>query len=135
MNTSIYIIDDDSFFRNTYSRVLSTIDNLSVKTFSKGEDALQIIQSEHPDIIILDYNLNRYTSKGILLNGLSVLRKIKSISDEIEVIMMSGEPIINLCDEAIEDGASSFFDKNEFSTSTLKNVIQKLISKKRREIN
>ena len=53
-DVKILIVDDSAFMRNIIRRVLSALHAEQVREASDGEDALEIMRTFVPDIIILD---------------------------------------------------------------------------------
>lgn len=76
-----------------------TAEGQRVKFVLTGEKAIEMVKKESFDIVLLDFKL-----PGI--SGLEVLKKIKDVSPEVKVIMMSGIGDKDLEDKFIEKGAS-----------------------------
>ena len=82
----IVIIDDHPMIRNTISVVLRADPEFDVTGESgDGEDGLQIVLSENPDLLILDLDLPR-------LDGLSMIRRIRANNDKIRILVLSAKP-------------------------------------------
>ena len=69
-----------------------------------GEEALQFIEHETADVIVLDYRLPR-------IDGLEVLRKLKENGRELEVIMLTAHGTAEGAAEAIKLGAFEYLNK------------------------
>jgi len=82
----------------------------SVQTFTEEEDAVGYATKNHIDLAILDIKLKK-------MSGIQVLEKLKKLSPEMKVIMLTGYPTIETAREAIELGASEYcvkpIDKTE----------------------
>ncbi len=89
----ILIVDDEAGMVDVLKGFLSSRGYL-VSTAADGPEALQKVQDEAPDAVLLDVNLPR-------MNGLEVLRRIRKSDPEVGVIMVSG-----LTDE--ETGRAAF---------------------------
>ena len=79
-------------------------------------EALSVIQSEQPDVILMDVNLKGY-------NGLEILTELRQDPnlDEIKVIMSSGMDYQN---ESIEKGADDFIQKPYMPDDLIEKVKQ-----------
>ena len=80
--SKVLVVDDERDFALTLSKRLQLRDVGSAAVFS-GEDALNIIEEEMPEVLILDLKMG-----GI--DGMEVLRSIKAKYPNIEVIMLTG---------------------------------------------
>jgi len=99
-----------------------------IKTASNGDDALNLVRSEHFDIIFLDENM-----PGI--SGLETLNRIKRIYPGIPVIMVTKSEEEDIMDEAIGSKISDYLIKpvnpKQILLTIKKNIDNKrLITKK-----
>ena len=78
---TILIIDDDESFGETLEIFLGDMHCRILRT-NNGKEGLDIVEREHPDLVITDYKMP-------LLNGLQVLKSIKEIDEKIQVIMLT----------------------------------------------
>ncbi len=99
---TLYLIDDEESIRESISMALQP--SYHVKTFSTGESALEHIEKDMPDIVLLDIGL-----PGI--NGIEVLRKIKSLSPEMLVIMITAYEDLQTVISAMKLGAYDYVVK------------------------
>jgi len=76
---TVLVVDDEDVIRDFFSRALT---GYKVLTASSGEEALNIIKKDKPDLVLLDIKM-----PGI--DGIETLRKIKEIDSRIVVIMLS----------------------------------------------
>jgi excisionase family DNA binding protein len=76
---TVLVVDDEEVIRDFFSRALT---GYRVLTASSGEEALNIIKKDKPDLVLLDIKM-----PGI--DGIETLRKIKEIDRNIVVIMLS----------------------------------------------
>jgi len=72
--TKIFLVDDDVMFMESLKQSLNK-EKADVKVFSSGENCLKEMETEVPEIVVMDYRLNGNTDKG--MNGLQVMNKIK----------------------------------------------------------
>lgn len=99
----ILIVDDEASVVNAIRSVLED-DGYFVMSSSSGETALEILDRDIPDLILLDIWL-----KGI--DGLETLAKIREIAPDIGVIMISGHGTIESAIRATRLGALNFIEK------------------------
>lgn len=97
------LVDDEKEFVHTLSERLRTRDLESSIAYD-GEQALDMIKQEVPDVIVLDLMM-----PGI--DGIDVLRHIKSDNPEIEVIILTGHGSDREKRLAEELGAFAYLNK------------------------
>ena len=103
MAYSVLIVDDEDLTLRTISRGL-TAEGFEILTAASGEDAVQIFADEKPDLVLLDIVL-----PGI--DGVEVLRQIKSVSPGSIVVMMSAYHMVDRAVEAMKLGAYDYLIK------------------------
>ena len=74
---------------------------------------------KNPSIVILDYYLNQE-------NGLDILKEIKSVNPNIEVIFLSGQQDMTVAINALKYGAFEYIEKNDNSFLKLESILVKL---------
>ena len=96
----------------------------AVTTASDGEEALQLIRSERPDIIVLDLIMPK-------LQGFDVLQVLKqdSITAAIPVIVLSSLTQEQDKQEALDLGAVAYFNKTTFSLGELVKQVETTLTK------
>ena len=100
----LLLVDDEPDILRVLSMSLKA-DGYEVQTASSGEDALRVFSNEKPDIVITDIKMPG-------MNGIEVLRGVKKIDQETEVIIITGHGDIDSAIEALKYGASDFINKN-----------------------
>ena len=103
MFPSIMIIDDEPSIRQSLSGLLSD-EGFEVTTASNGYEALKAIDSESPDLALLDIWM-----PGI--DGLETLKEIKKSSPFIQVIIITGHGTIETAVKATKLGAYDLIEK------------------------
>lgn len=122
----IYLVDDDAFFLQLLQMQLNdVVSNAEIKTFTSGENLVEALQNEKPDLIVLDYFLDK--ENPYAMDGSQTLDKIKSINSEQKVIMLSGQDNFKVVDHLFEQGVFDYVIKDEFAFNTLKEKIKKMI--------
>ena len=95
-----------------------------VATASDGEEALQLIRSERPDMIVLDLIMPK-------LQGFDVLTLLKqdTLTSAIPVIVLSSLTQEQDKQEALDLGAVAYFNKTTFSMSELVKQVESTLAK------
>jgi two-component system, NtrC family, sensor kinase len=99
----ILLIDDEPDILRVLGISLRA-DGYAVQTASSGEEALAIFARETPELVITDIKMPG-------LSGIEVLREVKNINAETEVIIITGHGDIDSAIEALHFGASDFINK------------------------
>lgn len=99
----IFVVDDDPFITKLVVKRFAP-EGFMVEAFDYGEDCLKEMNRK-PDLIILDYY---FTKPGqVVMNGMEVFDRIKEISPNVLVIMLSGqergEIVLELARKGIDD--------------------------------
>ncbi|MDH4222807.1 MAG: response regulator [candidate division Zixibacteria bacterium] len=97
-----------------------------VETACDGERALSLINQNNFDLVITDINLPK-------VNGLELLRRIKSIDKEAMVIIMSGFGSLDTALQVIENGAYYYFLK-PIDFKNLERVVKKGLEKRKLDL-
>jgi two-component system nitrogen regulation response regulator NtrX len=119
MRSRILVIDDEPAIRDSLRMILEYEDYQFVGAAS-GQEALDVLQRERPDVVLLDIKM-----PGV--DGMEVLRKLRAIDETLPVIMISGHGTTATAVEAIRSGAIDFLDKplsSERVIVTLRNVLR-----------
>jgi len=99
----ILIVDDDEVVRRSYRRSLESL-SCSVESASNGEEALQTMERNPVDVVLLDMRMPGQ-------DGLAVLRTIKQKWPESEVVIITGYPTVDSAKEAVRLGAYDYLAK------------------------
>jgi two-component system response regulator AtoC len=111
----ILIIDDDKTFRVILKEVLIK-EGYHLLEAPSGEKGLEIVKSEHPDLVITDFQMPG-------LSGLEVLQAIIKMKTGIPVIMITGFSDTENIIKAIQMGAFDYLEK-PINHSVLKTAIK-----------
>ncbi len=103
MFPTILIVDDEPSIVQSMKGLLHD-DGFDVLTASNGYEALQIIDNESPDLVLLDIWM-----PGI--DGLETLKEIKSNSPFIQVILITGHGNVETAVKATKLGAFDLIEK------------------------
>lgn len=117
---SVVIIDKQAFFRSGVRQALSEQAGFRVLEGAPDDEALEIIETESPDVVLLDIN---YPS----LSGLELGRKISRHYPHSKVVMLSPNSNDDELFEVIKTGAVAYLSKNT-TTEELVGVIRRACS-------
>ena len=120
-NITIFLVDDDVLCLNLYQQFLKQLGYNNVRLFDNGNDCLDSIASQQPDIIFLDYNMDE-------MNGLDVLRQIKQVNPSIIVLFISGQEDIVIAVTTIQQGALDYIVKSSLNPDKLKSIMERVES-------
>ena len=114
----ILVADDTVTVRKVAARLLSSA-GYEVLEAEDGRQALDLVQNEHPDLILLDLLMPKMT-------GFDVLREMKRIGrlKETPILVMSGVFKKDVLDFLHAAGVSGFLDKEQIKDSLLFRVQQ-----------
>jgi excisionase family DNA binding protein len=116
---TVLIVDDEEVIRDFFTRTLT---EYRVLTAASGEEALYIVKTEKPDLVLLDIRM-----PGI--DGIETLRQIKNIDENTAVIMLSAHGTLKTSVQAARLGAHDSIAK-PFDLEEMKSVIQGAITDK-----
>ena len=101
----LLIVDDEPKLTEVLKGFLARR-GFEVWTACKGEDALSLIQTHQPDVLLLDLHLG-----GCGLQSLDVLRKTTAVSPNTTVIVISACTDTDTKAEVLRLGARRYLDK------------------------
>ena len=103
MEKKILIVDDEERVVQSITGVLED-EGFRVVQAESGEEAIKVFQQEEPDIILLDIWMPG-------MDGIEVLKRIKGIAQDCQVIMISGHATISTAMASVKLGAFDFIEK------------------------
>lgn len=124
---NIFIVDDDPVQSTMLADHLSKYSYLNIQSYSSGEDCMANLEKEKPQIIFLDYYFDKVGAGA--MNGLEILKAIKSKSPQTEVVMWSGQDKIEVAVNTMKYGAFDYIVKSESAFHRSENVIFNIVRK------
>ncbi|NUM82208.1 sigma-54-dependent Fis family transcriptional regulator [bacterium] len=113
----ILVVEDNATMREGITEVLQK-QQYQIVTASNGRDALSLFKKHRADLVITDYKMNP-------VDGLTVLKEIKTASPDTEVILITAFGTVDVAVEAMKLGAADFITK-PFSPDELSVKIEKI---------
>ena len=95
----VLIVDDEAILRQSLGKYLK--DSYQVVMAGTGEEALELIEKQDFDILVIDVRLPGRT-------GLQVLREVKESKPYIESIVITAYPSVELAVEARKLGTADY---------------------------
>ncbi len=125
----ILVVDDEKDIRDLISQILFDEGHL-VKLAHNSSSAMQYINTEVPDLIVLDIWL-----KDSEMDGIEILKSVKSNNPLCPVVIISGHGNIEIAVAAVKQGAYDFLEK-PFNIDQLVLVINRALeaSRLRKEV-
>jgi DNA-binding NarL/FixJ family response regulator len=83
MAIKVSIIEDDDWIRENLATQISRTPGLQlVRTCRDGEEALEILPKDTPDVVLMDINLPK-------LNGIECVRRLKALLPAVQILMLT----------------------------------------------
>ena len=103
LQKTILVVDDEDDVRDSVREVLSD-EGYRVVDTADGTRVLDMIRTERPELVLLDIWMPQ-------VDGIGLLKEIKSQEPEINVVMVSGHGNIHTAVTATKYGAFDFIEK------------------------
>lgn len=101
--SKLLIVDDEIDVREFAKRFFAKR-GIDVYTASGGIEALKIIDEDHPDLVLLDIQMEE-------INGIEVLQRLREANNDIKVIMVTGTEDPKIINEANGLGVRGYVHK------------------------
>ena len=102
MKNKILVIDDEIGPRESLKILFK--DTYDVSVANNGEEGIQAVEKESPDLVILDLKMPG-------MGGIEVLQKIKVLSPRTSVIILTGYGTPEVAQQAQRLGVASYLNK------------------------
>jgi len=103
MDKKVLVVDDEERVVQSIAGVLED-EGFKVASAKSGKEAIGIFQQEKPDVALVDIWMPG-------MDGMEVLKRLKGISPDCQVIMISGHATISTAMTAVKLGAFDFIEK------------------------
>ena len=116
MKKKILIVDDEEGVRESLKLILEEKYDLTLA--SDGNECLKSLKANPQiELVLMDIKMPR-------MNGLEVLRQIKSLNPQMNVVIVTGYRSVETAQEAIKMGAGDYIIKPSIDSSGAKNVFR-----------
>lgn len=114
---SLCVIDDDSSIRELFSEALG--DQYDLETYEDGQEGMEALEEELPDVLILDLRL---PGKG----GLEIMEEVHERWPDLQVIMVTAHQDVESAVQAMKYGAFDYVVK-PFDLEEIEVVIERAL--------
>ncbi|MDX2129126.1 MAG: sigma-54 dependent transcriptional regulator [Chloroherpetonaceae bacterium] len=121
----VFVVDDDPSFRTLLVKILSK--DYEVTPFSIPSECVKSVESNPPNLVVTDFSMPE-------INGVELVRMIKSKTPEVPVIVLTAFGSIEMAVQALQAGAFHYLEKKfsdpTFTTSNftvLRTLVQRAI--------
>lgn len=117
----ILVVDDEPLTRKSLCEILK-IEGYKVDQASDGEEALELIKNNRPEIIVTDLKMPK-------VDGLALLREVKLKYPDIAVVLATGYGSIETAVSAMKEGAFDYVTK-PIIDNEIKIIIKRIYKQK-----
>ncbi len=122
MKPKILVVDDERDICKALAFLLGQ-EGYAVTTANSGEQAIQQLNEEHFDVVLTDLKMGK-------IDGMGVLEKVKDMTPDTKVIMMTAFASLESAIEAMKRGAVDYIVK-PFHNEEIKLAIKRILEQKR----
>ncbi|MBI5882858.1 MAG: response regulator [Elusimicrobia bacterium] len=119
MAKTVLVVDDDAYLRKTLVAILRSL--YEVVEAANGKDALDLVGSKRPDLVLLDMTMPD-------LSGIEVLAALRKARQAVPVLMLTAEQDIGLARQSLDLGASAYITK-PFEPATLLSEVGRVLDR------
>lgn len=116
--TRIFVVEDDPMYQRMVKYIMELNPDHEVHLFTTGQECLQHLNLQ-PDIVSLDFTLPD-------MNGVEVLKKIKSFNQDIGVVVLSGQQDVATAVQLLKEGAFDYITKDNETKERLLNTLNNI---------
>jgi len=114
----IFVVEDDEWYSRLLVHTLSLNPDYEIQSFGTGKDCLANLHQQ-PDVVTLDYRLPD-------MKGLEVLKQIREINEDIQVILISEQDDIEMVVTLLRLGAYDYIVKSKDIRERLLNTVSNI---------
>ena len=103
MKARILVVDDEAEIRRSVRMILE-YEGYDVMEASSGPEGIALVEKESPDLVFLDVKMPG-------MDGLEALQRIRTVSETLPVVIISGHGTVSTAVEATKAGAFDFIEK------------------------
>jgi two-component system NtrC family response regulator/two-component system response regulator HydG len=118
----ILIADDEEAARRSLAQILSE-DGYQVSLASNGEEALNLVATESPDVLLTDLRMP-------VMDGHELLNRVRQGYPDVSVVIMTAHGTIASAVQAVRDGAEEYLTK-PIDVEDLELLIERILKRSR----
>jgi EAL domain-containing protein (putative c-di-GMP-specific phosphodiesterase class I) len=118
----VLVVDDDGAFALTCARMLDA-SGYAVRVANDGESAIKLAEKEHFDAMVTDINLPDQ-------NGMQVLQGVRRTDPDMPIILVTGQPDLEIARAALEWDAVNYLTK-PVSATQLERELDRALHRRR----
>jgi len=118
----ILIVDDETIMRNSLTKWLEE-DDFTPIAVSSGMQALEILEKDEPDVILVDIKMPG-------MDGITLLKKLKEKHENIPVIMITAYATVENAIESMKEGAYDYVMK-PFPPEKISYLLKRIVEHQR----
>lgn len=120
----ILVVDDEEVLANFVAKILSSERDAdyNVGVTATGEDAVRMFEEEPFDLLLVDIKLPK-------MNGIEVLRKVKEIDQNVQVVMITAYASLETAIDALREGAYDYIVK-PFEAEQMKSLVKHALERR-----
>ena len=113
---SIFIAEDNAMALKSILMKLAPFEDIAVvKTLQNGEDLVKAIDSNEPDVVLMDIEMP-------VMDGIEATKNVKSLYPNVKVIMLTTFDDDDKIFNAILSGASGYLTKDESAANIYRSI-------------
>jgi DNA-binding NtrC family response regulator len=116
---TILVVDDETMILHVFKRLLSS-EGYTVLTASNGKEALELVRKKSVELVILDLKLPD-------MSGIDILRRIRRLRENVEVIVITGHGTMKTVRAAMRLGAYDYITK-PFDDNHVRALVENALS-------
>ncbi|MFT7611075.1 MAG: DNA-binding NtrC family response regulator [Parvicellaceae bacterium] len=113
----IFVVEDDVFYANAIEKQLQNEHLTQIEVYHSGKTAVDNLY-KIPEIVLLDHGLGDS-------DGLTILKQIKGLYPEIQVIFLSAQEELEVAINALKYGAYDYIDKGDDGLLKMASVVRR----------
>ncbi|MBM4319597.1 MAG: sigma-54-dependent Fis family transcriptional regulator [Deltaproteobacteria bacterium] len=117
----VLVVDDEPAFRRMLETTISG-HGCRARGAASGEEALELVQQERPELVFLDLRMSRTG-----LDGLETLRQLRQRCADLPVVMVTAHGDVQVAVAAMKAGALDFLEK-PLDLREVRRILEQLLS-------
>jgi DNA-binding NarL/FixJ family response regulator len=114
----VLIADDHRLFAEALEAILAADERIEVVgQASDGEEAVELARTLGPDLVLMDVSMP-------VLDGFEATREIRSTSEDVRVLMLTGSNSRADVDRSREAGASGYVTKDRIASELVATIVE-----------